>query len=134
MSAKKRLVRISCTVPEDVVAEADSIAEAEQRSRSWVVSEAIRRYAGGAPQAPRMVREVARPPDAGSAAEPVGLDPMRRLQLQADMRLTPEDRVKAAEETATLGYLLHPPTGSRLVQFDRYEDYLTWKRREEIRG
>lgn len=81
-----------------------------------------------------MVRDVATHPYAGFAVEPVGLDPMRLLQLQADMRLTPEGRVKAAEETASLGYLLHPPTGNRLVQFDRYEDYLTWKRREEIRG
>jgi len=56
---------------------------------------------------------------------------MRLLQLQADIQLTPEDRVKAGEETARLGYLLHPPTGNRLVQFDRYEDYLTWKRLQD---
>jgi hypothetical protein len=80
------------------------------------------------------VREVATHQYPGSTLAPAGLDPMRLLQLQADIQLTPEDRVKAGEETARLGYLLHPPTGNRLLQFDRYEDYLTWKRREEIRG
>lgn len=79
-----------------------------------------------------MVRETAPPAYAASPAEPVGLDPMRLLQLQADMRLTPEERVKAAEETVAFGALVHPPVGRRLMQFDRFEDYLTWKRREGL--
>ena len=63
-----------------------------------------------------------------------GLGESRRAQLLADLRLTPEERVRAAEETARISFLLRPSPGKRVVGFDRYEDYLDWKRREDRRA
>jgi hypothetical protein len=48
------------------------------------------------------------------------------------MALTPEERVRAAEETALLSELRVRPRPRQLLQFDRFEDYLEWKRREFV--
>jgi hypothetical protein len=61
------------------------------------------------------------------AAALPGLGASRRRQLLADLDLTPEERVRAAEATLRLT-LLRKPASSRVVAFDRYEDYLDWKR------
>ena len=64
----------------------------------------------------------------------VGLGPSRTAQLEADLRLTPEERVYAAERTLLVDEARgQPPTRDRLLTFDRYEDYLEWKRREAVR-
>ncbi|MGH7700607.1 MAG: CopG family ribbon-helix-helix protein [Gemmatimonadales bacterium] len=120
------LARISITLPRDVLAAADRRAKELDRSRSWVVAEALRQWlaTGGA----RAVREPPSPPYVP------GLGPSRLAQLEADLRLTPEERVRAAEETARLGEVVagarRRPAG--LLFFDRYEDYLEWKRREDV--
>jgi hypothetical protein len=74
----------------------------------------------------------------GPAVPPVGvtgrgLGPERLAQLVSDLRLTPEQRIRAAEETARLG----EPRGTRarrhwILSFDRYEDYLEWKRTADL--
>jgi hypothetical protein len=46
------------------------------------------------------------------------------------MALTPEERVRAAEQTVRLSELRAGPRPRQLLQFDRFEDYLEWKRRE----
>jgi len=125
------LARISCTIPEDVLAAADRVAARDQRSRSWVISEAVRRFAVDVISEPKPVREPAGPV---YPAAPSGLGSFRLAQLEADLRLTPEQRVIAAEETAALSIVLRPSRGPRLVQFDRFEDYLEWKRREAAGG
>lgn len=53
----------------------------------------------------------------------------RRGQLEADLGLTPEGRVREAEETARLGELAGRGRGARqyALTFDRYEGYLEWK-------
>lgn len=38
------LVRVTCTLPADVLKAADGLAKRLDRSRSWVVAEALRRY------------------------------------------------------------------------------------------
>jgi metal-responsive CopG/Arc/MetJ family transcriptional regulator len=38
------MIRISATIPEALVAAADERAKRLDRSRSWVISEALRRY------------------------------------------------------------------------------------------
>lgn len=62
-----------------------------------------------------------------------GLGALRRAQLIAFLRLTPEERVLAAEETARVTFLRARPRKQRVIGFERYEDYLDWKEREEIR-
>jgi hypothetical protein len=56
-----------------------------------------------------------------------GLSASRREQLRRDLLLTPEERVRAAEETLALDRLRHGGDPSRVIGFDRYEDYLDYK-------
>ena len=117
------LARISITIPQPLVAAADRLAASLDRSRSWVVAEAVRRYAeqAQAPESP--VREVTR------AQYRPGLTEQRLAQLEADLALTPEARVREAEDTARLSELGSSESGrQRLLVFDRYEDYLAWER------
>ena len=104
--------RIAITLPADALAAADRVAREQQRSRSWVIAEAVRRYVRSLPTGSR-------------------LGESRLAQLMADLRLTPEERVRAAEDTARVSFLLRPSSGKRVIGFDRYEDYLDWKRRED---
>ena len=102
--------RIAITLPPETLAAADRLAKAADRSRSWVIAEAVRRYASA------------------------GLGPSRTGQLQHDLRLTPEQRVREAEETLRVTELRHAPQRDRLLAFDRYEDFLDWKRGEDARA
>jgi hypothetical protein len=129
MSTKKRLTRISCTVPEDVVAAADRIAEAEQRSRSWVISEAVRRYAGGAHPAPRPVREASSP---AYAAEAIAEG--REGQLRRNLGLSPEERLAEAEELMAFAKGVHPRRRrAQIIGFETLEDFAAWKAEERAR-
>jgi hypothetical protein len=59
----------------------------------------------------------------------------RLTQLEADLQLSPEERVRLAEQTARVSTLIRPQRrGTRFQSFDRYEDYLAYKREEEVRG
>jgi metal-responsive CopG/Arc/MetJ family transcriptional regulator len=102
--------RIAITLPPETLAAADRLARAADRSRSWVIAEAVRRFAA------------------------TGLGPSRTGQLQRDLQLTPEARVRAAEETMRVAELRHGPRRDRMLAFDRYEDFLDWKRSEDTRG
>jgi hypothetical protein len=120
------LARISVTLPPELVVAADRRAVELDRSRSWVVAEALRRYIEGAAdeRGALTVAETAR-----SAYAVPGLDPQRRAQLEADLALTPEERVREAEATAKLGETGDRPRQlNRLLMFDSYEDYLAWGR------
>ncbi len=91
--------RIAITLPPEVLAAADRLARAHDRSRSWIVAEAIRRYAAAAE------------PDPVRAP---GLGPYRLDQLTRDLAGSPEDRVRAAERTRQLDRHVrrvaeHPP-------------------------
>lgn len=112
MPSPKPLARISMTIPPDALRRADRIAKHEGRSRSWVLAEAVRRLPE--PPSPTLPR----------------LDESRREQLVADLGLTPTERVLAAERTAR-----EVPArryGALFVTFDRFEDYLEWKRLEAV--
>lgn len=115
-----RFARIAITLPPEDLAAADALARRHDRSRSWVVAEAIRRYAA----------EQAADPIGNASHDHAGLGPSRHAQLLADLRLTPEQRVRAAEETARVTVLRRPAAAKRVLAFDRYEDYLAWKRRQ----
>jgi Arc/MetJ-type ribon-helix-helix transcriptional regulator len=121
------LTRISITIPRPLVAEADLLAGKLDRSRSWVVAEAVRRYLEQAADdggSERSVREVTREP-----RYRLGPGEYRLAQLEADLGLTPEDRVREAEGTASLSEAGHREWGwQRVLVFERYEDYLAWER------
>ena len=130
--SNSNFARISITLPRELLAAADRAARRLDRSRSWVVAEAVRRY---------MARDVAELPQRGRAAQAVtegaavpyatGLGAYRSAQLEADLALTPEQRVREAEQTARVAELTKPRRrGHHLQLFDQYEDYLDWKRRE----
>jgi hypothetical protein len=120
---KSTYERIAITIPRADLENADRLAKRQDRSRSWVIAEAVRRY---------VVAAATDAPSSGAqSASPSGIGPSRRAQLLADLALTPEARVRAAEETARVSYLRRPPVGKRILAFDSYEDYLEWKRREE---
>jgi predicted transcriptional regulator len=110
MSKQPPYARIAITLPAEALAAADRIARETDRSRSWVIAEAVRRFAAA------------------------GLGPSRRDQLKRDMQLTPDVRVREAEETMRVTELHHGPRQDRMLAFARYEDFLDWKRREAVRG
>jgi hypothetical protein len=137
---RKTFSRIAITLPARDLAAADRLAKKQDRSRSWIVAEAVRRYVAflmeesGEPEAanagdPAIVDAPRAGPMAGGSWRPV-LGDSRLHQLRRDMALTPEERVRAAEETVRLSELRAGPRPRQLLQFDRFEDYLEWKRRE----
>lgn len=111
----RRIERISITIPADTLRRADRLARTWDRPRSWVLAEGV-----------RLLPE---PPGAAAPAAPAArLDESRRRQLEADLRLSLEQRVLAAERTAREAPARRP---RRLfISFDRPDDYLEWKRLE----
>jgi hypothetical protein len=120
--------RITITVRPELVEAADRKAIESDRSRSWVFERAVERYlhSGGGGGGAGRAREV------GVAYVP-GLGSSRQAQLEADLALTPEQRVRHAEETARVADLRGAePQRARIILFARLEDFMTWQRREEI--
>lgn len=118
------IARVTITLPAELLAAADARARQLDRSRSWVVAEAVRAY---------LARSVVREPTTHPYRSLPGLGEYRLQQLQADLALTPEQRVREAERTAREADVAHGvPRGRGVRCFDRFEDYLEWKRREGI--
>jgi len=132
MPKKPRYARIAITIPEADLAAADALAREHDRSRSWIIAEAVREYTAATREA--HVPRPARAPQPEPVPRRPGIGALRRAQLVADLRLTPEARVRAAEETARVSLVRERPRAQRVIGFDRYEDYLAWKRFEEISG
>ena len=123
------LTRISITIPGSLVTALDRTAKALDRSRSWVIAEAARRFLDAPPLVTAAPSSAVREPVASYGSP--GLSPSRLQQLEADLALSPTERVRAAEQTARAV----PRTqrrAQRVVTFDRYEDYLDWQRREGL--
>lgn len=126
------LSRISLTIARSLVSALDKKARELDRSRSWVIVEAVRRFLEGADiptKQPAIVREAGAP----YLVSP-GLGESRRRQLEADLKLTPTERVRLAQQTADLGRKMRRGTRGpdRVLTFERYEDYLDWQRREGL--
>lgn len=123
--------RIAITLPPDVLETADRLAARLDRSRSWVLAEAVRRFEEPAPLVPSPA--VVRVAPAGyDISQSPGLGPLRAAQLESDLRLTPSERIRAAEESARLGRRSQHRRMNQLLSFDRPEDYLAWKRRQAV--
>jgi predicted transcriptional regulator len=99
--------KVAISLPEADLAAADRLAKELDRSRSWVVAEAVRRYAASVEQL--------------RAQEDIG--PARRAQLQRDLALTPEERVRAAEETLAVSAHVSEP-----LRFANFAAFLEWHR------
>ena len=128
------LVRISITLPQDVLAAADREADRLDRSRSWVVAEAVRRHlreAGGGRR--EAVAEPAAP--AYAAAE---VAEARRRHLATELALPPAERLRRAEELVRLAREAQRGRGKRggrrhqVIGFDSYEDYYEWKKARRV--
>jgi hypothetical protein len=125
------LARISITIPQQLVAKLDHLAPTLDRSRSWLVADAVRQYLARHKNdagTDRTVREVTRDP-----YPKYGPGEYRIAQLEADLRLTPEERVREAEATASLaGAGRRDGDWQGVLVFESYEDYLAWQRTADL--
>jgi predicted transcriptional regulator len=131
---RPRLARISITLPRAVLAAADRLAARLDRSRSWVIAEAVRRFGETEQTAtPQAVHEpavytYAMQEGAREVAE------ARRRHLRAELQLQPAERLRRAEELVELARAAHPrPRRPQVIGFDSYEDYYEWKKWTRLR-
>ncbi|MDP3773654.1 MAG: hypothetical protein Q8Q85_05240 [Gemmatimonadales bacterium] len=134
------LARVTVTVPARLLKEADRRASALQRSRSWVVAEALRGFLAGAvrddagrgARAPALVREDAPAPYAAPAAD---VERARLRHLEAELALTPAARLERAEELGRLARS-RQRRGRRhqVIGFESWDDYDLWKTAQRIGG
>lgn len=118
------LARISITLPRAVVADADRRAAELDRSRSWVVVEALRAYltqrAGGGN---RVAEDTPPPYEVRQVAD------ARRRHLEADLSLPPAERLHRAEDLGRLARRARgTPRRQQIIGFDSYEDFHEWKK------
>ncbi|MEE8191726.1 MAG: ribbon-helix-helix domain-containing protein [Gemmatimonadales bacterium] len=117
----QRKKRITITLPPDLIVAADRRAQELDRSRSWVVAEALRaqlvQHEGATPSSPAATQ---------AAAE---LAQARRSRLRAEVALPPEERLRRAEELGRLARQAQP-RGPRkvIIIFDSYEDFYEWRK------
>ena len=102
MSSNGPYARIAITLPAADLAAADRMAKQQDRSRSWIVAEAVRRYAAA-------VDEERASQDLGDA---------RRAQLHRDLTLTADQRVRQAEATSRSTDAAGEP--QRFASFDEF--------------
>jgi predicted transcriptional regulator len=122
MPRKRPYARISITLPREVLAAADSQAKALDRPRSWVVAEATRSYRGAVPD------QTAAP----SAAPEVAA--ARRQHLLADLRRSPEERLRMAAGLLRLAPGVGGRRRAQIIGFDSLEDFAAWKRARRVEG
>ena len=126
MSKTPPFARIAITLPAPDLAAADRLATRYDRSRSWIIAEAVRRFVRADDDAAASVV----PP---ASQLPRGLGPSRLAQLRKDLALTPELRVREAEDTLRLSARHQSARRHLLMTFDRYEDFLDWKHQRDAR-
>ena len=114
MPRKTPFARIAITLPQETLRAADELASRHDRSRSWIVAEAIRQYAAG------QRRETA-------SADPIArLGASRAGQLRRDAAMTPEARVLESEEIVAIGEATEGL--STPLAFPSYDAFLAWRR------
>lgn len=128
MRKRRKIERISITLPEDTLEVADRLARELDRSRSWVFAEAVRQFGAGS-GAGRVLRETS----AGTYAAEVVEG--RLSQLRHDLELTPEERLRHAEDLLRLARAVHPrPKRAQVVGFETLEDFAAWKKLRRAAG
>ena len=130
MTAKPTLTRISITIPANVLKAADRLARQLDRSRSWVLSEGVRRMAMD--RVAPAVAETRVSPYAGHEAE---MQAVAIRRLEADLASSPAERLRQAEALARLGRMVRPARNrSQVIAFDSYEDFHRWKATRQAGG
>ena len=109
MPSREPYARIAITLPPSELEAADRLAAQLDRSRSWVVAEAIRRYAA---------EQTAVRPGAD-------LGEFRRDQLRRDVTLSAEQRVREAESSVIPRDAISEPQ-----TFYGYEAFEAWRDRQ----
>jgi hypothetical protein len=71
-------------------------------------------------------------PEMHVAERSPGLGPLRLAQLVADLQLTPEQRVRTAEQTARASRWWNEPRPHYTISFSNFEDYFAWKRLDDL--
>jgi hypothetical protein len=125
------LTRITVTLPAELVRAADTAAEAQDRSRSWIVADALRRGLA-TPGAP--VREI--PAVAHTATPHAEAFAAAQLQhLADDLALTPVERLTRLGEMAALTqHARRRSSRDQVLAFDAYDEFYAWKTRRRIAG
>jgi len=117
MSRKPTFARIAVTLPPETLRAADELAALQDRSRSWIVSEAIRQYAAAQREATKVTEPAAQ------------LGPSRMEQLRRDLALSPEARILESEELVAVGGAVAERAVPR--SFPSYDAFLTWRRQRD---
>jgi len=119
--------RISITLPATELAAADRLAAQQDRSRSWIVAEAIRRYAAAVEEGAE-----AGDPDT-AAANGRGLGASRMAQVDRDLRMTAADRVREAEAASDEVAAIGRPGGAieEPRWFGSYEEFSAWRKERQ---
>ena len=119
--------RISITLPATELAAADRLAAQQDRSRSWIVAEAIRRYAAAVEEGAE-----AGDPDA-AATNGRGLGASRMAQVDRDLRMTAADRVREAEAASDEVAAIGRPGGAieEPRWFGSYEAFAAWRKERQ---
>lgn len=120
MAHKPPFARIAITLPPDTLRAADELAARHDRSRSWIVAEAIRQYAAAQRGAP--------PADDDASTR---LGRSRLEQLRRDVALSPEARVLESEGIVTVDGAPGEPVPPH--SFPSYDDFIAWRREREGR-
>lgn len=113
MSRKAPYERIAITLPPDTLRAADELAAKHDRSRSWIIAEAVRQFAASQGIAP-----------AGDGSKQLGAS--RLAQLRRDVSLSAESRVLEAEEVATVPDDSFSPAVP--IRFSTYDAFDEWRR------
>ena len=137
MTKSAPYARIAITLPQEDLEAADRLAGALDRSRSWILAEALRRFVAATDRAAGLKATAGSDgatsaPDWSYPPASRGLGASRTLQLERDLALSPEQRVRIAEETLALrAHVAEPRPGSPRA-FESYEEFLDWKRDRDV--
>jgi len=104
-----KVAKIAITIPKEDLAAADALAAKLGRSRSWVLSEALRRFVAHE----RLSHE---------------LDASRAAQLRRDLALSAEERVREAERELVHAGEVAPTCLEQPRRFESYDDFVAWRR------
>lgn len=106
--------RISITLPHAELEAADRLAAERDRSRSWIIAEAIRRYVAESP---------------AEADRSATLGESRRIQIGRDLELTAAERLRDGELVSPVG----PPVSGAIehpLRFTSYAEFAAWRARQ----
>ena len=103
--------RISITLPPSDLEAADRLAATQDRSRSWIIAEAIRRYAADV--------------EAGEAWSP-DMGTSRRVQIGRDLELTAAERIRDAESVEVVRTTQRGEPEQPL-RFANYAEFAAWR-------